>query len=99
MEALQKRHEDFENSLAAQDERLKLFSEAADRLISAKHYDSKKYDFSFGFKISNQLKNAQHSMFCSINERRNNVVKRRENVKNVSAKRKDALVASHTFQV
>lgn len=45
MEALQKRHEDFENSLAAQDERLKMFSEAADKLITAKHYDSKKYDF------------------------------------------------------
>ncbi|XP_046630760.1 spectrin beta chain, non-erythrocytic 1-like isoform X4 [Daphnia pulicaria] len=75
VEALQKRHEDFENSLAAQDERLKMFSEAADKLITAKHYDSK-----------------------NINERRNNVVNRRENVKNVSAKRKDALEASHTFQ-
>jgi spectrin beta len=45
VEALQKRHEDFENSLAAQDERLKMFSEAADKLITAKHYDSKKYVF------------------------------------------------------
>ena len=44
MEALQKRHDDFENSLAAQDERLKSFSEAADKLIAAKHYDGKKYD-------------------------------------------------------
>lgn len=42
VEALQKRHDDFENSLAAQDERLKSFSEAADKLIAAKHYDSKK---------------------------------------------------------
>jgi len=44
VEALQKRHDDFENSLAAQDERLKSFSEAADKLIAAKHYDGKKYD-------------------------------------------------------
>ena len=44
MEALQKRHDDFENSLAAQDERLKSFSEAADKLIAAKHYDGKKCD-------------------------------------------------------
>jgi len=42
VEALQKRHDDFENSLAAQDERLKAFSEAADKLIAVKHYDSKK---------------------------------------------------------
>ena len=42
VEALQKRHDDFENSLAAQDERLKSFSEAADKLIAAKHYDTKK---------------------------------------------------------
>jgi spectrin beta len=41
VEALQKRHEDFENSLAVQDERLKSFSEAADKLIAVNHYDSR----------------------------------------------------------
>ena len=41
MEALIKRHEDFENTLYAQDERLKAFSELADKLIAAGHYDSK----------------------------------------------------------
>lgn len=41
METLLKRHEDFENTLYAQDERLKLFSEMADKLINAGHYDSK----------------------------------------------------------
>lgn len=51
MEALQKRHEDFENSLAAQDERLKMFSEAADKLITAKHYDSKKYVFILSYVV------------------------------------------------
>ena len=35
VEALQKRHDDFDNSLAVQDERLKAFSEAADKLIAA----------------------------------------------------------------
>ncbi len=43
METLLKRHEDFENTLYAQDERLKLFGEMADKLISAGHYDSKGY--------------------------------------------------------
>lgn len=41
VEALMKRHEDFENTLFAQDERLKAFSELADKLIQAGHYDSK----------------------------------------------------------
>ena len=40
MERLIKRHEDFENTLAAQDERLKAFSDTADRLVAAKHYDA-----------------------------------------------------------
>ena len=41
VEALIKRHEDFESTLCAQDERLKAFSELADKLIKAGHYDSK----------------------------------------------------------
>ncbi|XP_043236847.1 spectrin beta chain, non-erythrocytic 2-like isoform X8 [Amphibalanus amphitrite] len=40
VERLIKRHEDFENTLAAQDERLKAFSDTADRLVAAKHYDA-----------------------------------------------------------
>jgi hypothetical protein len=59
VEALQKRHEDFENSLAAQDERLKMFSEAADKLITAKHYDSKKYVFILSYVGVTLLFNAK----------------------------------------
>ncbi|XP_052120778.1 spectrin beta chain, non-erythrocytic 1 isoform X4 [Frankliniella occidentalis] len=44
VEALLKRHEDFENMLNAQDERSKIFSEMADKLIAAGHYDSKGID-------------------------------------------------------
>ncbi|XP_063994705.1 spectrin beta chain, non-erythrocytic 5 isoform X3 [Diachasmimorpha longicaudata] len=39
VEALLKQHEKFENTLHAQDERLKAFSDTADRLIAQKHYD------------------------------------------------------------
>lgn len=41
VETLMKRHEDFENTLYAQDERLKLFSEMADKLINGGHYDGR----------------------------------------------------------
>ncbi|RZF42143.1 hypothetical protein LSTR_LSTR016934, partial [Laodelphax striatellus] len=44
VEALLKRHEDFENMLYAQDERLKAFGEAADKLIALGHYDSRAVD-------------------------------------------------------
>ncbi|KAK8731668.1 hypothetical protein OTU49_007418 [Cherax quadricarinatus] len=40
VEALMKHHDDFENTLMAQDERLKTFSEMADKLIAAEHYDA-----------------------------------------------------------
>jgi len=40
-EALIRRHEDFKSTLCAQDERLKAFSELADKLIKAGLYDSK----------------------------------------------------------
>ncbi|XP_012280338.1 spectrin beta chain, non-erythrocytic 5 isoform X2 [Orussus abietinus] len=39
VEALLKRHEKFENTLHAQDDRLKAFSDSADRLISQDHYE------------------------------------------------------------
>lgn len=42
VEALMKRHDDFINTLIAQDERIKQFSEQADRLITADHYEKKK---------------------------------------------------------
>ena len=41
VEALIKRHEDFKSMICAQDERLKAFSELADKLIKDGHYDSK----------------------------------------------------------
>ncbi|XP_050430131.1 spectrin beta chain, non-erythrocytic 5 isoform X2 [Adelges cooleyi] len=44
VESLLKRHEDFENSLYAQDERLKTFCEMANKLISTDHYDKKHID-------------------------------------------------------
>ncbi|XP_045137790.1 spectrin beta chain, non-erythrocytic 1-like isoform X9 [Portunus trituberculatus] len=40
VEALMKRHDDFENTLMAQDERLRAFSEMADKLITAEHYEA-----------------------------------------------------------
>ncbi|XP_048512555.1 spectrin beta chain, non-erythrocytic 1 isoform X2 [Athalia rosae] len=39
VEALLKRHEKFENTLQAQDDRLKAFSDTADKLIVHNHYD------------------------------------------------------------
>ncbi|KAF6212345.1 hypothetical protein GE061_012867 [Apolygus lucorum] len=74
VQALLKRHDDFENSLYAQDDRLKQFSDIADKLIAARHYDA---DY--------------------IDSRRNQVVTRRKNVKELSAKRRAALVESCNF--
>ncbi|XP_043484059.1 spectrin alpha chain [Leptopilina heterotoma] len=39
VEALLKQHEKFENTLHAQDDRLKAFSDSADKLIQQNHYD------------------------------------------------------------
>ncbi|GFT80923.1 spectrin beta chain, non-erythrocytic 5 [Nephila pilipes] len=44
VETLLKRHENFLNTLIAQDERLRTFSEMADKLIAARHYESKYID-------------------------------------------------------
>ncbi|GIY06493.1 hypothetical protein CDAR_514752 [Caerostris darwini] len=44
VETLLKRHENFLNTLIAQDERLRTFSEMADKLIAARHYESKFID-------------------------------------------------------
>lgn len=74
VQALLKRHDDFENTLFAQDDRLKQFSDIADKLIGAGHYDSK-----------------------YIDDRRNQVLQRRQKVKELSAKRRAALIASRNF--
>lgn len=42
VEALLKQHEKFENTLHAQDDRLKMFSDVADKLIAHDHYDKNK---------------------------------------------------------
>lgn len=39
VEALLKQHRKFENTLSAQDDRIKAFNETADRLIANNHYD------------------------------------------------------------
>lgn len=44
VEAILKRHGDFENTLGAQDKVLKGFSDHADKLIANKHYDSNNID-------------------------------------------------------
>ncbi|XP_046688428.1 LOW QUALITY PROTEIN: spectrin beta chain-like [Homalodisca vitripennis] len=75
VEALMKRHEDFENTLFAQDERVKAFNEAANKLIAADHYDKK-----------------------FINERRQQVLARRQALKALAADRRAALTAAKGFQ-
>uniref|UniRef100_A0A182F9J7 Spectrin beta chain, non-erythrocytic 5 n=1 Tax=Anopheles albimanus TaxID=7167 RepID=A0A182F9J7_ANOAL len=75
VEAIMKRHLDFENSLGAQDKILKNFSDGADKLIRNNHYDSP-----------------------YINERRVQVLARREHVKDSAQKRRNALQASKDFQ-
>ncbi|XP_064623906.1 spectrin beta chain, non-erythrocytic 2-like isoform X3 [Lineus longissimus] len=44
VEHMLKRHEEFENRLNSQEERMKAFSDMADKLIQGDHYDSKKID-------------------------------------------------------
>ncbi|XP_058061720.1 spectrin beta chain, non-erythrocytic 1 [Anopheles bellator] len=75
VEAIMKRHVDFENSLGAQDKILKNFSDGADKLIRNKHYDAP-----------------------YIDERRAQVLARRERVKGLAQKRRNALQASKDFQ-
>lgn len=75
VEAILKRHTDFENSLGAQDKILKNFSEGADKLIRNNHYDAN-----------------------YIAERRDQVLLRRERVKDLAQKRRNALQASKDFQ-
>ncbi|CAL7939039.1 unnamed protein product [Xylocopa violacea] len=75
VEALLKQHEKFENTLHAQDDRLKAFSDTADKLIAQNHYDK---DY--------------------INDRRNQVLARRNQVKDAAQRRHAALKASEHYQ-
>ena len=75
VEAIMKRHNDFENTLGAQDKILKGFSDNADKLIKNEHYDAP-----------------------AINVRRNQVLGRRQKVKQLAQKRQNALQASKDFQ-
>ncbi|XP_017763084.1 PREDICTED: spectrin beta chain, non-erythrocytic 5 isoform X2 [Eufriesea mexicana] len=75
VEGLLKQHEKFENTLHAQDDRLKAFSDTADKLIAQNHYDK---DY--------------------INDRRNQVLARRNQVKDAAQRRRAALKASEHYQ-
>lgn len=75
VEAILKRHTDFENSLSAQDKILKAFSNNADKLIAAKHYDAD-----------------------NIDDRRAQVLERRQKVKDLAQDRRQDLQASKDYQ-
>lgn len=74
VEAIIKRHGDFENTLGAQDKILKHFTDNADKLITSNHFDSP-----------------------NINKRRNEVIARRNAVKQSAQKRLRALQASKDY--
>ncbi|ODM96280.1 Spectrin beta chain, non-erythrocytic 1, partial [Orchesella cincta] len=65
VESLIKRHNDFENTLVAQDERLKIFDSMGAKLIDAGHFERD-----------------------LINERRNNVIEKKNQVKELAKSRK-----------
>ncbi|CAL8090883.1 unnamed protein product [Orchesella dallaii] len=71
VESLIKRHNDFENTLVAQDERLKIFDSMGAKLIDAGHFERD-----------------------LINERRNNVIERKNQVKELAKARKLELARS-----
>ncbi|XP_060523506.1 spectrin alpha chain, non-erythrocytic 1 isoform X2 [Cylas formicarius] len=75
VEALQKQHRAFDDTLSAQDERLAALAKRADALIASGHYES-----------------------AGIAERRDRVLARRQNVKELSRKRANALDASKNYQ-
>ncbi|KAJ8962237.1 hypothetical protein NQ318_018209 [Aromia moschata] len=75
VEALQKQHRAFANTLSAQDERLNAFSKKADALIADQHYDAQ-----------------------GIDDKRNQVLQRRQMVKNASQQRANVLDASKNYQ-
>lgn len=75
VEAILKRHGDFENTLGAQDKVLKNFTENADKLIVNEHYDA-----------------------SYIDKRRNEVIARRNGVKDQAQHRLRVLQASKDYQ-
>ncbi|XP_061172689.1 spectrin beta chain, non-erythrocytic 5-like [Saccostrea echinata] len=75
VETLFKRHEDFENTLLVQDEKLKDLDEMADKRIAEGHPDK------------------DH-----IDKRRNEVLERRQKIKERAADRHNALLAAQGFQ-
>lgn len=75
VEAIIKRHTDFENTLGAQDRIMKSFDDNAKRLIANGHFNSK-----------------------NIDKRRNEVISRRNAVKDASQRRLRSLEASKDFQ-
>lgn len=75
VEAIIKRHNDFENTLGAQNKLIKIFSDNADKLIESGHYKS---DY--------------------INNRRNEVMMRRNATINSAQKRRANLQASKDFE-
>lgn len=75
VEAILKRHNDFENTLGAQDKICKGFSEHADKLIKAGHYDAP-----------------------YIDERRRQVLAKRQKVKDLTGQRRAALENSKNYQ-
>ncbi|KAK2710872.1 hypothetical protein QYM36_012149, partial [Artemia franciscana] len=75
VEALIKRHDDFESILTAQDEKIKAFSEKATKLIKADHFESN-----------------------YVKSRRDEVINRRQKVKDEAASRRKKLEASQMYQ-
>ncbi|XP_055694009.1 spectrin alpha chain, non-erythrocytic 1 isoform X2 [Lutzomyia longipalpis] len=75
VDAILKRHGDFENTLEAQNKILRAFNDKANRLIAGKHYAA---DY--------------------IDDRRNQVLDRRQAVREAAQKRKYDLQASKAFQ-
>lgn len=75
VEAILKRHADFENSLTAQDKILKTFAENAGKLIDNNHYSAK-----------------------NIEERKQQVLERRQAVKDKAQERRHLLHASKAYQ-
>jgi spectrin beta len=75
VEAILKRHNDFENTLGAQQKIMKVFSDNADKLIKNDHYDAP-----------------------TINDRRNQVLMKRQKVHELAQDRQNALQASKDFQ-
>lgn len=75
VEAIIKRHNNFENTLSAQNKLLKGFSDNADKLIENGHY---KADY--------------------IDKRRNDVIRRRNAVKEAAQKRRNNLQANYNYE-